>query len=122
MDILLLFPSLLVEERYGNRKIGDVGGHLPPFGLACIAAYVRKQSFSVKIIDALADNLSIDNILVDIKKHHPKIIDFSAMTPQFLELCSLPGNIKTFLKYFNDNRWTSCLNTSRKYFKRKSLF
>ncbi len=57
MDILLLFPPLSVEERYGNRKLGEIGGHLPPFGLACIASYIREHSFSVGIMDALAEDM-----------------------------------------------------------------
>ena len=99
MDLLLLFPPLSVEERYGNRKLGDVGGHLPPFGLACIAAYVRKQSFSVKIIDALAENLTVEDILEDIKKQQPKVIGFSAMTPQFFRAVQLAEEIS---KHFSN--------------------
>ena len=83
MDILLLFPPLSVEERYGNRKLGDVGGHLPPFGLACIASYIREHSFSVSIIDALAENMGTKQVLDYIGKHQPKVIGITAMTPQF---------------------------------------
>lgn len=54
-----------------------------PFGFTCVAAYIREQSFSVNIIDALAENLTVNEILEYIKDCQPKVIGFSAMTPQF---------------------------------------
>ena len=83
MDILLLFPPLSVDERYGNRKLGDVGGHLPPFGLACIASYIREHSFSVGIVDAPAENMDSGQVLDYIGRHQPRVIGITAMTPQF---------------------------------------
>ena len=83
MDILLIFPPLSVEERYGNRKLGDVGGHLPPFGLACIASYIREHSVTVEIIDALAEGMDSDQVLDYIGIHQPRVIGITAMTPQF---------------------------------------
>ena len=94
MDILLLFPPISVEERYGNRKIGDVGGHLPPFGLTCIAAYVREKFFSVNILDASAENLSSEEVFKFIRKHQPKVIGFSAMTPQFCRAANLARELE----------------------------
>ena len=93
MDILLLFPPLSVEERYGNRKLGEIGGHLPPFGLACIASYIREHSFSVGIMDALAEDMESMQVLDYIGKHQPKVIGFSAMTPQFLRTVRIAKDI-----------------------------
>lgn len=93
MDILLLFPPLSVEERYGKRKLGDVGGHLPPFGLACIASYIREHNFSVNIIDALAEGMESIQVLDYIAKNQPKVIGISAMTPQFQRMVQIAKNI-----------------------------
>ena len=93
MDVLLLFPPLSVEERYGNRKLGEIGGHLPPFGIACIASYIRKQSFSVSIIDALAEDMEPMQVLDCIGKYQPKVIGLSAMTPQFLRTVRITRDI-----------------------------
>ena len=93
MDTLLLFPPLSVEERYGNRKLGEIGGHLPPFGLACIASYIREHSFSVGIMDALAEDMEPMQVLDYIGKHQPKVIGFSAMTPQFLRTVRIAKDI-----------------------------
>lgn len=94
MDVLLLFPPVSVNERYGNRKVGNVGGHLPPYGLACIAAYIREQSFSVNILDGSAENLSYEEIFIYIRKHQPKVIGLSAMTPQFYRAAELSRTIE----------------------------
>ena len=94
MDFLFIFPPISVNERYGDRNLGDVGGHLPPFGMACMAAFLREQSISVDIIDALVEGLTTEDILNIIKKKEPKVIGFSAMTPQFHRAVALAEEIK----------------------------
>jgi len=89
----MLFPPLSVEERYGNRKLGDVGGHLPPFGLACLASYIREHSFMVTIIDALAENMGPKQVLDYIGKQQPKVIGITAMTPQFQRTVQIAKDI-----------------------------
>jgi hypothetical protein len=55
MDVSLIYPPLALEARYGRRKLGKVGGHLPPLGLLCLAAMLRQEGFSAGIIDGPAE-------------------------------------------------------------------
>ena len=59
-DILFIYPPFTVKERYGKRPIGRVGGHLPPLGLAQLAAFIREQGYSVDLLDAVALDLGVD--------------------------------------------------------------
>ena len=83
MDILLIYPSISINERYGNKRLGNVGGHLPPLGIAYIAACLRDAGFDVGIIDGPVCNLKDNDILNKIQAFKPKVIGISAITPVF---------------------------------------
>lgn len=92
MDIALIYPPISVSERYGSRHIGSVGGHLPPLGLACIGSFLRKNGFSVSIIDAPAMNMGIEDIIKKIKT--TKSIGISSITSTFHLAVLLAEKIK----------------------------
>lgn len=94
MDILLIYPPLSVDERYGNRRLGKVGGHLPPLGIAYIAAFLRSRGFSVGIIDGPGNDLKEKDILQKIKILNPKVVGLSAITSVFHRAASLAERIK----------------------------
>jgi radical SAM superfamily enzyme YgiQ (UPF0313 family) len=94
MDILLIYPPLSVNERYGNRKLGSIGGYLPYLGVAYIAAFLREADFKVGIIDAPVLNLQESDILQEIEKLRPKVIGISAITPVFHRAVRLAEAIK----------------------------
>lgn len=83
MDILLIYPPLSVNERYGNKRLGKVGGNLPPLGIAYIASYLRQAGFSVGIIDGPASDLTEEAMLGEIRRLNPRAVGFSAITPNF---------------------------------------
>ena len=84
LDVEFIFPPLSVSERYGSRNIGKGHeGHLPPLGLASLAAYLIEKEYKVDIIDALADELTDKEIIEKIAQDNPKAIGFSALTNMF---------------------------------------
>ena len=84
LDVEFIFPPLSVSERYGSRNIGKGHeGHLPPLGLASLAAYLIEKKYKVDIIDALADELTDKEIIEKILQDNPKAIGFSALTSMF---------------------------------------
>lgn len=83
MDILLIYPPISVNERYGNKRLGKVGGNLPPLGIAYIVGFLRESGFAVGIIDAPAEDLNQEDIIKQISVLKPKAIGFSALTPNF---------------------------------------
>ena len=83
LDVVFIYPSLSVQERYGGRNIGNVGGHVPPIGIMSLAAYVREKGYSADVIDAVINNWSTEEIINYIRAEKPKIIGFSAITSIF---------------------------------------
>ena len=94
LDTLLIYPALSVDERYGNRDMGNVGGHLPPLGILSIAAYLREKSYHVDAIDALVKDLSPKELKAYIIDKKPKIVGISAITPTFHRAVSCAKEIK----------------------------
>ncbi|OGS22597.1 MAG: hypothetical protein A2252_03190 [Elusimicrobia bacterium RIFOXYA2_FULL_39_19] len=89
MRILLVFPPMLGEERYG--KLARAGSYLPPLGLAYLAA-VLENKHEVKIIDGAALNITIDDIKKTLAEWKPDILGITAYTPTFyraLATCKL---------------------------------
>jgi anaerobic magnesium-protoporphyrin IX monomethyl ester cyclase len=94
-DILFIYPHYSVKERYGNRSIGRVGGHLPPLGLAQLASFIREQSFTVELLDAVALDLQIQQVIERIAAMQPHAVGITALTSSFHNAISLASQIRT---------------------------
>ena len=82
-DLVLVYPPFSVEERYA-RKVGrNIGGDLPPLGIASLAAYVREKGWSVDVIDSIALGLSADDVVRRIVEAEARVVGFSALTGNF---------------------------------------
>ena len=62
MKVLLINPNISSEKAYG-KKFKKLGAKLPPLGLCCLAAVLKKEGFTVSIIDANCEQLSDEQIL-----------------------------------------------------------
>jgi len=93
-DILFIYPHYSVKERYGNRPIGRVGGHLPPLGLAQLAAFIREQGFAVEIIDAVALDLQLQQVMERVATMRPRAVGLTALTSSFHRAVDLASHIR----------------------------
>ena len=82
MDILFVSPPLSVDERYG-KSVGNAGGHLPPLGLAALAAYVREKGRTVGLIDSLVYDYTNEDLIKIAEKDPPKVVCLTAITSVF---------------------------------------
>jgi anaerobic magnesium-protoporphyrin IX monomethyl ester cyclase len=91
---LLLVPS----ERKSANQEGELmqAGVFPPLGLAYIATALEKAhpDIDINIIDALAENLSEDELLVQVEKINPDIIGITVLTQQVEMALSVTRKIK----------------------------
>jgi radical SAM superfamily enzyme YgiQ (UPF0313 family) len=85
MKILLMTPPCWSEwkDNFG-----------PPLGLGYIAAVLEKNGYDVKIIDPNPLKLTIDNLLMQIKKENPTIVGISCISANRFEAFELAENIK----------------------------
>ncbi len=80
MKILLVFPPILGEERYG--KLARAGSYLPPLGLLYLAA-VLEDRHEVKVVDGSVLDITVEDLREEIRAWRPDIIGVSAYTPTF---------------------------------------
>ena len=82
MKIALLFPRWTAE--YGIfSHFAKKASIWPPLNLAYIAALAEKLGHTVKIIDAEAENISLEKVTKEIETFKPDIIGMTATTPFF---------------------------------------
>ena len=94
LDALFIFPPLTLYERYGERKVGNVGGFLPPLGISYIASFLRQSGYNVDVIDALSLQMTEEEIINAIKAKDPKVIGLSSLTPMFNRAVQLSKKIQ----------------------------
>lgn len=81
MRVLLLFPPMLGEERYG--KLAKGGSYLPPLGLAYIAAVLEQAGHKVEILDGSVGQITTDELAGEIVGRKPGFVGISAQTPTY---------------------------------------
>jgi anaerobic magnesium-protoporphyrin IX monomethyl ester cyclase len=73
-------PADVKNTRLPSSLAHEVG-IVMPLGIASIAAYIREKGFSVGIIDAQAQKLSLEQLRKKIKEFKPEIVGITSMTP-----------------------------------------
>jgi anaerobic magnesium-protoporphyrin IX monomethyl ester cyclase len=88
--ILLITPPGTLEESYG--RLSGAAGELPMLGLAYIAASLRDQGNTVKIIDYEVNNWPMDRVHQDIESFDPDIVGMTAYITN-MKRCSTVAKI-----------------------------
>lgn len=91
-DIVLINPPLNARQRYG--EFAEVGNELPNLGLAYLAAYMRENGVSTKIIDAPALGIPFDRIVQIVNQETPVLVGLTAATVAIGSASKLAGMIK----------------------------
>ncbi len=78
---------VLVHPNYRLVRTSDPLSVSPPLGLLYLAAALEKESIPVHIIDAHAENQSLEQTLAAVKDKRPSHAGFSFMTPA-ADLCA----------------------------------
>lgn len=79
LDLLLVNPSDRAKA-YGSLGI-SVTGINPPVDIGLLAAFIRKHGYTVRIIDADAENFSPDETVEKIIEHNPVLTSISVGNP-----------------------------------------
>ncbi|OGS07091.1 MAG: hypothetical protein A2270_03755 [Elusimicrobia bacterium RIFOXYA12_FULL_51_18] len=91
MKILLVFPPILGEERYG--KLARAGSYLPPLGLLYLAGVLEKRH-EVRIIDGSVLDITVEDMGREISSWRPDIVGVSAYTPTFYRALAIARIVK----------------------------
>jgi len=91
--VVLINPPMSLEDRYG-KDMKQFGAVSEPLGIAYIAGYLESQNIPVRIIDAPALNLTIDDVAKEIAHGQYAVIGISMLTPAFGIVKALCKKIK----------------------------
>ncbi|MFH0820056.1 MAG: radical SAM protein [bacterium] len=79
---ILITPPSSLEARYG-KDLKKFGATSEPLGLAYLAANLEKHNFQVSIIDSIALEWGINEIVDNFKKEAPDLIGITVLTPAY---------------------------------------
>ena len=91
--VLLINPPMTLAERYG-KEMQRFGAVSEPLGIAYIAGYLESRDIPVRVIDAQAIAMGIDDIVKNIIDHGDEIIGITVLTPAFSVVSALCKRIK----------------------------
>lgn len=91
MKVFLLYPP------YKGHVEEEKKGLFPPLGLAYIAAVLRSQGYSVRIIDMNVEIKSLQELEKICEKEKPDIIGVSSTTITYNTCVNILKHVKTFL-------------------------
>jgi anaerobic magnesium-protoporphyrin IX monomethyl ester cyclase len=91
--LALLSAPVSLEERYGRLK--GAASTQASFGLVCLAAVALRVGASVTVIDAAAENLSIDEALARTLDFEPDVVGVSATTVGIVAAAQFAARVKS---------------------------
>ncbi|WXG44812.1 MAG: radical SAM protein [Promethearchaeati archaeon SRVP18_Atabeyarchaeia-1] len=91
--VLLIEPTSMVEGIYGSRI--NMESSSPPLGLLYIAAVLKKEGFSVKLLDMNAELIRTKKQLVrGLRTSKPDLVGISTLTPTFKSITDVAETCK----------------------------
>lgn len=78
--IMLFNPPVSFDVFYGEWDMSDVKSSSPPLGILAIASMIKRYGYNVKVVDAHADSLDINDIKQQIIDFQPDVVGVTAMT------------------------------------------
>lgn len=92
MKILFIYPPYEKKEVFSY--LSNSAPLLPPLGLAYLAAYIRKYSYEVSIIDSPTLGLNIEEVVNAAISQEPKLIAITANSPLYSKVLALCQQLK----------------------------
>jgi anaerobic magnesium-protoporphyrin IX monomethyl ester cyclase len=96
LRVALISSPISLEERYG--RFSGAGNTESSYALVCLAAVAEQEGVDVRIIDAAAESLSVEQTVVEIKECKPDIVGISSTTAGIVASGKLADCLKTLDK------------------------
>lgn len=92
MRVALLTAPLSLEERYG--VFSGVASTQPSFALVCLGAIVKQMGVDIRVIDASAENMTVEEALKRIGDYDPTVLGISSTTAGINAAADLASRVK----------------------------
>lgn len=103
-----MMKVLLINSPLYDRKVVDNEDYLPPYGLGYIATQLQKE-FDVKIIDAVYNNYTVEELLKIIDEEQPSAVGINIFSVNFELVKQIIENCKTNTKFIVGGKSTRFL-------------
>lgn len=100
MDVLLINPKNIFENKRERVKTKFALSLYPPLGLLYLASVLEAHGVKVEIVDAIASDTSLEEITHIIQNNNLKIVGITATTPQIRGAVQIAQYIKK--QYYDD--------------------
>ncbi len=86
MKLALIFPPARLTKNWSSLKAqDDEVGIMPPLSLAYVAAVTEKAGHEAVILDAVAEQLSLEDVVNKIRELSPDLLGFTITTYGFYQ-------------------------------------
>lgn len=92
LRVALISSPLTLQERYGN--FSGAGNTEPTYALACLGAVAEREKMEVRVIDAAAQCLTVEQTAAEIADFTPHIVGISSTTSGIVASAELAKRIK----------------------------
>ena len=92
MQITLINPPICLKDVYG--KFEKLASFQPPLGITSLAGYLLQYDYDVKILDANATYLSIEDIVKELKKYPPDLVGLYTISYNYPVIEALSKGIR----------------------------
>ena len=89
MDVLLINPP----STYSLKS--ELGVVSPPLSLAYLASTIRENGYSVKIVDAIAEDSNLRDLAYVLRREDPDVVGITATTPMIMDAYEVAKLAKT---------------------------
>jgi anaerobic magnesium-protoporphyrin IX monomethyl ester cyclase len=96
LRVALISAPISLEERYGG--FAGAGNTQSSYALVCLAAVAEREGMDVRIIDAAAENLSVEQTVTEIREYKPDIAGISSTTAGIVASGKLAEYVKALDK------------------------
>ena len=94
LKVMLINPPVSFDVFYGEWDMSDVKSSSPPLGILSLASMIRKYGYQVKVIDAHAEGLTMEQIVKEVDSFHPQVVGLTAMTVMISASAEIAKKIK----------------------------
>lgn len=90
--IIFVVPPIHMDEIWG--ELSEEGSVLPPLGISILASVTRSGGYDTKIMDFIAERISLDGAMERILKEAPDYVGITATTDMLNSAVKLASEIK----------------------------
>lgn len=96
LKVMLVNPPVSFDLFYGEWDMSDVKSSSPPLGILALASMIQRYGYEVCVLDAHAENYSMEDIVQKVKEFEPDVVGITAMTVMISAAAEIAKSVKGY--------------------------